>query len=455
MSAPERSSSRVRKATVLLTYPANNGGGGVAASKKKHAVERHDDVAETPTPTLAEAVSGTRSMIARNSSLLSPGALEHVTGVSRYPRRARTVNNGGAAAATASRKKQKQEQAATTSPSVDTNSSSHDNIIIVDDKVVCTYVKEKDDCHETELAANDQDQVEDDAGGDVFYALKRPYRAGSNAIQQSQMFVKPSTENRVAVPIDSSGKRYHILDECNIVDGLTCEVRTKRGFADLPKVVQVRIGSFGQAKQFIVYGELVPGSKIYEAIHFARMLQGSKNRSKKDSRDPDCTLFEFVGGYYNDLIFKDGQTAIYHRVDKEGRTIFKIEPFDWKKQDRDEIKKTVEQNTHIRDACLARKDEVDKMRHEHGVYVTSQSRGHMYEITEVDDDGRVKGRVKAAKSVTTVRNITGKQLGQVVVVNQGILPAKMNQEVEIKTSRGTFRVKRVSETRFKEIASKK
>jgi hypothetical protein len=139
----------------------------------------------------------------------------------------------------------------------------------------------------------------------------------------------------------------------------------------------------------------------------------------------------------------------------DGNDMFKIELFNWRNQDRDEIKKIVEQNTHIRDACLARKDEVDKMRHEHGVYASSQTRGHMYEITEVDDDGRVKGRVKAAKSVATVRNITGKKLNNVDVINQGILPAKMNQEVEVKTSRGTFRVKRVSEARFKEIASKK
>ncbi len=79
----------------------------------------------------------------------------------------------------------------------------------------------------------------------------------------------------------------------------------------------------------------------------------------------------------------------------------------------------------------------------------------MYEIKEVDDDGRVKGRVKAAKSVTTVRKITGEKLNQVTVVNQGILPAEMDQEVEFETFRGTFRVKRVSEARFKEIASKK
>ena len=135
--------------------------------------------------------------------------------------------------------------------------------------------------------------------------------------------------------------------------------------------------------------------------------------------------------------------------------MFKIELFNWRNQDRDEIKKIVEQNTHIRDACLARKDEVDKMRHEHGIMVTSQTRGHMYEIKELDDDGRVKGRVKSAKSLATVRKITGDKLNQLIVVNQGILPAEMNQEVEIKTSRGTFRVKRVSEARFKEIASKK
>ncbi len=278
------------------------------------------------------------------------------------------VNNGGAAA---SRKKQKQEQATTTSPSVDTNSSAHDNIIIVGDNVIYTFVKRNNDCHETTLAANDQDQVEDDAGGEVFYTLKRPYKVGSSAIQQSQMFVKPSTENRVAVPTDSSGNRYHILDKCRMVDGLTCEVRTKRGFADLPKEVQVRIGSFGQAKQFIVSGESVPGSDIYEVIHFARMIRGGRNRSKKDSHDPDCTLFEFVGGKTDQLIFDDGQTALYHRKDKEGRNIFKIEPLDFKTQDRDEIEKTAKQNTHIRDACLARKDEADKMRHEHGIMVTS------------------------------------------------------------------------------------
>ncbi len=57
-------------------------------------VEQHDDMT-TPVPTYAEAVAGspTRSngpVVVQKSRLFSPGALGHVTGTSRYPRRERT-----------------------------------------------------------------------------------------------------------------------------------------------------------------------------------------------------------------------------------------------------------------------------------------------------------------------------------------------------------------------------
>jgi len=357
-----------------------------------------------------------------------------------------------AAAAEAAVGEKKRQNSEISSPAAEnkTASTTDDNIDTIDGAEFYTFIrnKEDDECHESALVANCEEFNATPANAkDADYSLKRYYKKGSNANQRNQLFIKPSEESRVAVTVDESGSRFNFLDQCKKLDGKSCEYRAKEGFAALDKNARSQISFATPAIQFEVYGELIPGSGIWVTIHFASMKEGKGGRHA-----PPDSLVKFCGGDmhpHNNM--KPSDPPHLHRKDANGVHIFKIRVVDWKTEDRNVIKEAAKQNAHVCKACIARRDELDRLRDVHGI--TQQN--HLYELTKKDD---LSFGVWKAKSVRDVIGITGSFLtsGDLKFhpdkkpnpIKAEMLPADMNQDESLTTCKGTFIVKRISLERF-------
>eukprot|EP00984_Skeletonema_dohrnii_P006203 scaffold2229_cov92-Skeletonema_dohrnii-CCMP3373.AAC.2 len=370
---------------------------------------------------------------------------------------AAAVPAAAAAAAEAAVGKKKRPNDAISSPTAAENktaSTTDDNIDTIDGAEYFTFIskEEDDDCHESALAANYGEFKATPANAkDADYNLERRYKTESNANQRKQLFVKPSEKSRVAATVDESGSRFNFLDQCNKLDGKSCEFRAKEGLAALDKKTRAQVSFFKSSIPFEVKGELIAGSGKWETIHFASMHSGKGGRHA-----PPDSLVKFCAGCCNHLNNKEpGDPPQLHRKDANGDYIFLIRVVDWKTEDRNDIIEAAKRNAHVRDACIARRDELDRLRHEYGIVQHSQCRNHFYELTKKDDPSYGAWKVK---SLNDVKDITGgvltsddskfhpdKKPNQIM---DEMLPNDMNQEESLTTCRGTFIVKRISLERF-------
>eukprot|EP00986_Skeletonema_menzelii_P001988 scaffold547_cov143-Skeletonema_menzelii.AAC.10 len=356
------------------------------------------------------------------------------------------------AAAAAVRKKKRQNDAIS-SPNANaeenkTASTADDNIDTIDGIEVYTFIskEEDDDCHESALVANFEEfnATPVNAKSYADYYLKRSYENESNANQLKQMFVKTSEESRVAATVDESGIRFNFLDQCKKLDGKSCEIRTKEGFAALDKNIRSQLSfKFKPAIQYEVSGELVPGSGEWETIHFAPLLAGKGGRHA-----PPNSLVKFCRGDHHLLHnLKPGESRLY-RKDANGVYIFKVRVVDWRSDNRNDIEEAAKRNKLVREACFKRIDELDRLRLEHSIIQHPQATNHLYEVTKKDD---LSFGVWKAKSLLDVIEITGQKTyskSGPIQIKAEMLPADMNQDETLTTCRGTFIVKRISLERF-------
>ena len=361
----------------------------------------------------------------------------------------RSADEQAKTAAAAAVRKKKRQNDSISSPNAAENktASTDDNIDTIDGIEVYTFIskEEDDDCHESALVANFEEFNPTPVNAkDADYYLKRLYEKESNADQLKQMFVKPSEESRVAATVDESGIRFNFLDQCKKVDGKSCEIRSKEGFAALDKNIRSQLSfKFKPAIQYEVSGELFPGSGKWETIHFAPLHSGKGGRHA-----PPNSLEAFCRGDRHHIDnMKPGESRL-HRKDANGVYIFKVRVVDWKSDNRKDIEEAAKRNKHVCEACFKRVDELDRLRLEHSIVQIPQATNHLYEVTKKDDLGFGVWKAKSLLDVIAITGYWTYSKSGPIQIKAEMLPADMNQDETLTTIRGTFIVKRISLERF-------
>jgi hypothetical protein len=353
---------------------------------------------------------------------------EDARGSSRAKRRKSKSKNPAPAASTSAR-------AISPTANANANADAKDDIKISGegDQAIAfvAAVKTGSVVDETLLEANFQDHNANATDVDESYKLDTPYETSFTLAQLQKCFVRPTKESYAPT---KASEKLDFLAACKMRDGFNCEERAKRAFASLPRKVQLRIGFLGGALQYIVYAQLTPGVGKWEIIHVAECFQGSKKITPYPSPGSLC---EFAGGDIHNLYhFGVGETR-FHRTDANGHALFMIERFDFRTHDKTELKKIAAANKSIKDACLARRDQkalVFGMSH--------MMNPRVYTVQKVGDKNY---GTKPFRSLRDMRKSTGAYIKSPSrPIKTDDLPTEVGKVKIIETTRGKFKVKRVT-----------